>query len=62
METTKKCNTCKQTLPIKQFHRNSQMSDGYFGICKDCSYKAFKIRQEKKKKADPDYSSFYMPI
>ena len=62
MAATKKCNTCKESLPIQKFHKNDRTADGYFATCKDCSYKAFKIRQEKKKKQDSDYSQFYMPI
>jgi len=33
---TKRCSTCKKTLPISSFNRRKDAKDGYNGVCKSC--------------------------
>ena len=33
---TKRCSTCKETLPISSFNRRRDSIDGYNGVCKSC--------------------------
>lgn len=35
----RKCNKCKQSLPITEFHRNQRSLDGYSYTCKHCDKK-----------------------
>lgn len=32
----KKCNKCKVSKPISEFHRNNRASDGHASVCKSC--------------------------
>lgn len=32
----KKCNRCKMTKPLTEFHKHNQLKDGYRGTCKVC--------------------------
>jgi hypothetical protein len=34
--THQRCYTCKQTLPVSQFHKNAKRESGYAGQCKSC--------------------------
>jgi hypothetical protein len=36
-EQTKICKSCKQVLPVSQFHTNWASKDGYVGRCKACN-------------------------
>ncbi len=40
MPDTKKCKTCKQTLPLSMFHARRESPDGLQYICKACKQKA----------------------
>ena len=47
----KKCSGCKQDLPIKNFYKNRNMSDGHSSYCIDCTRensKRYFLRKKEK--------------
>jgi len=52
----KKCSGCKQELPIKNFYKNRNMSDGHSSYCVECtrenSKRYFQRKKEKYTKAE----------
>lgn len=49
MEKTKVCFKCRRELPISQFYKHPQTSDGHLNKCKDCVKSEVKIRAERNK-------------
>ena len=47
---TKKCSTCKQTLALNDFSKDSRYKQGVKGQCKSCLMKM----QNKRRKKNPD--------
>lgn len=54
METqaaTKVCSRCGRELPISEFYKNPQCTDGHIGQCKRCKYEVAKERRNRNKTA-----------
>lgn len=50
----KQCFKCRETKPISEFYKHSEMGDGHLGKCKTCTKRDSNERIEKVKK-DPDW-------
>lgn len=46
---TKICVCCGKVLPIENFGRNRQSSDGRMGTCKECTNKRYRENYKKRK-------------
>jgi hypothetical protein len=47
---SKQCCTCKESLPVEQFHKNKSTKTGLANECKSCK----RVRQQEYNKANPD--------
>jgi len=51
----KECFKCHRALPLNEFYKHPQMSDGHLGKCKPCTRKDVRDREEVKRATDLDW-------
>ena len=51
----KRCKTCRRALPLNDFYRHPETTDGRLSSCKECCKAYEKARQVLKRATDPDW-------